>query len=101
MVPQEVPMEVEMKQETTNMPMTMRWLGRRCRAMSTAASTAPMPLAMVANAPERMKMRHMIMMFASPMPWAKTSTRFASVSRWFSSIATAEATRNATGIGVR
>ena len=35
-----------------------------------AASTAPDPLAIVAKQPARMKMRHMIMMFVSPMPRA-------------------------------
>ena len=65
--------------------------------MSTAASTAPMPLAMVANAPERMKMRHMIMMFGSPIPRAYVSTFSSSDARPIRS-ETADATRKATGI---
>ena len=40
------------------------------RAIATAPSTAPMPFAVDANAPARMKIRHMIMMFGSPMPRA-------------------------------
>ena len=70
MVPQEVPMAREIRQETRNTPATISPAGMQARASTTAASTAPEPFAMVANAPARTKMRHMIMMFGSPMPRA-------------------------------
>ena len=69
-VPQEVPMASEMRHETRNTPATMSRTGTNACAIVTAASTAPDPLAIVANAPARIKMRHMIMMLGSPMPRA-------------------------------
>ena len=56
--------------ETKNTPATISFAGITICANATAASTAPDPLATVANDPARMKMRHMIMMFVSPIPRA-------------------------------
>ena len=70
MVPQEVPMASEMRHETRNTPATMRRVGTNACAIVTAASTAPAPFAIVANAPASMKMRHMIIMLGSPIPLA-------------------------------
>ena len=69
-VPQLVPMASEMRHETTNRPASISFEGMAACASATAESTAPDPFATVANAPERMKMRHMSMMFVSPMPRA-------------------------------
>ena len=69
-VPQLVPIASEMRQETANSPASMRLAGMAACASATAESTAPEPFATVANAPERMKIRHMSMMFVSPMPRA-------------------------------
>ena len=96
-VPQEVPIASEMRQETRKTPATIRFAGTTARAIVTAASTEPAPFAIVANAPARMKTRHMIMMFASPIPRAYVSTFSSSPARPISRD-TADATRNATGI---
>ena len=69
-VPQLVPMASEMRHETTKSPANISLEGIAACASATAESTAPDPFATVANAPERMKIRHMSMMFVSPMPRA-------------------------------
>ena len=97
-VPHDVPIASEMRHETRNTPATISFAGTSDCAIVTAASTAPDPFAIVANAPARMKMRHMIMMFGSPIPRAYTSTFSSSVRRRPMMSDTADATRNATGI---
>ena len=65
-----MPTAREMKLATRNIPSSISESGTTARAMTTAPSTAPMPFAVDANAPARMKIRHIIMMFGSPMPRA-------------------------------
>ena len=98
-VPQLVPIASEIRQEIRNTPATISRAGMNDCAIVTAASTAPDPFAIVANAPARMKIRHMIMMFVSPMPRAYVSTFCSSVFRRSMQSATAEATTKAIGIG--
>ena len=69
-VPHDVPIAREMRQEMRNTPATISRAGTIDCARVTAASTAPDPFATLANAPARMKMRHIIMMFVSPIPAA-------------------------------
>lgn len=98
-MPTDVPTASEMKQATTKSPASSRFGGMTASASWTDESTAPIARAVEAKAPARMKMRHMVMMSASPMPCAKSSILLLSDARRFSSSAVAEATRNATGIG--
>lgn len=71
----------------------------KVNARFTVASTAPIALAVLAKAPARMKIRHMVMMSTLPMPCAKSSILLFSEALRFSTSAVAEATRKATGIG--
>ena len=67
-VPQDVPIASEIRQEMRKTPATMSRAGMIDWAIVTAAETAPDPLATLAKAPARMKIRHMSMMFVSPIP---------------------------------
>ena len=67
-VPTDVPMEMEMKQATTNSPQTSRFGGTNASAILTAESTAPIAFAVYANDPARMKIRHIVMMSTFPIP---------------------------------
>ena len=71
MVPTEVPMESEMKQAARKMPASSRWSGRRRSVRFTVASMAPISLALWANAPARMKIQiiSMIFLLAAPMEY--------------------------------
>ena len=69
-VPQLVPMASEIRHETAKSPASISFAGIAACASATAESTAPDPFATVANAPERMKIRHMSMMLVSPIPRA-------------------------------
>ena len=71
MVPTEVPMESEMKQAARKMPASSRWSGSRRSVRFTVASMAPISLALWANAPARMKIQiiSMIFLLAAPMEY--------------------------------
>ena len=74
MVPTEVPMESEMKQAARKMPASSRLSGSRRSVRLTVASMAPISLALWANAPARMKIQIISMMFllAAPMEYWKS-----------------------------
>ena len=73
-VPTDVPIASEMKQPTRNSPGSSHLPGIIAMARWTVPSTAPIILAVLANAPARIKIKHIDMMSTLPMPWANSST---------------------------
>ena len=70
-VPTLVPIEREMKQAAMKMPASSRLSGSICKVRFTVASMAPICLALWANAPARMNIHTISMMFllAAPMEY--------------------------------
>ena len=68
MVPTDVPMESEIKQEARNTPASSRFSGSSQRVRLTVASMAPIAFADWANAPARMNIQiiSMILVLAAP-----------------------------------
>ena len=100
-VPTDVPMESDMKHAATNRPGSSNWRGRYLRVAVTVASMAPISLASDANAPARMKIHIMYMMFDVPAAREKVSRRLASGLPRSITTAHTDAVMNATDSGMR
>lgn len=70
-VPIDVPMDSDTKAATRNRPGRIRLAGSAPNPSATTASTAPMALDTVANAPASRKIRHINMTLLSPMPCSR------------------------------
>src|SRR5699024_5608925 len=99
-VPVDVPMEMEMKQQTMNSPTSSRLLGSSASPRFTVESTAPMPSATLENAPASRKMSTMSMIFSFPAPRVMMPTFSFSGSFGLMHKATMMAMMSATGIGI-
>ena len=71
MVPTDVPMLKLTKHAVTNMPGKSKDSGKSDRVMDTVASIAPMVLALLANAPAKMKIHTIYKRFLFPAPLEK------------------------------
>ena len=69
-VPTEVPIDVEIKQPTTNTPTMAIFPGIIERPKLTAESAPPAAFTDAENAPASINTRHIIIMFSSPAPFA-------------------------------
>ena len=72
-VPMDVPIASEISAASTNRPGRISPGGSAPMPSATTASTAPIALDTYANAPASRKIRHIIMMFGSPMPRSRIS----------------------------
>ena len=99
MVPQEVPMAVETKHETTNRTATANRAGM-CASMKYATDSALLRPTTPTNTPAARKMRIIVMMFLSPTPLAMTSSFSSNDSARFCRQATRIAARKATTMGI-
>ena len=100
MVPILVPIDREIKQPISIRPMTATEDGRMERQKFTVLSTPPAARTAPENPPAARKIRHMVMMFSSPTPFAITFTFSSNFSEGFWRNATVRAIRNPTTAGI-
>ena len=100
MVPIDVPMEIEIKQPITNKPATANLAGINDNPKFTVLSTPPAACTAPANAPAKIKIRHIIIIFSSPAPFAMMLNFSSNVFFGFCTNATTSAIKNPTVIGI-
>ena len=71
MVPTLVPIAMEMRQAMRNSPGTANRPGRTLKSRLAVLTAPPAALAMPLKAPASRKMKSMMVMLSSPMPWAQ------------------------------
>ena len=101
MVPTEVPIESEMKQEIKNSPATATDGGKIVRLKLTVLSTPPAADTAPEKAPARRKMMHMSMTFSCPMLRVARTSFSPMLCLLFCRNATKKASKKATMAGVR
>ena len=99
-VPTDVPTEMDMKQAARKIPAANRLPGRMDIARFTVASTAPIALAVCANAPARMKINTISMILLLAAPRQNCSIRLLNLPPLEIAIATIEEMTKATVIGI-
>ena len=99
-VPTDVPTEMDMKQAAKKIPAANRLPGRMDIARFTVASTAPIALAVCANAPARMKINTISMILLLAAPRQNCSIRLLNLPPLEIAIATIEEMTKATVIGI-
>ena len=99
-VPTEVPTEIDIKQAARNIPAANRFPGRIDIARLTVASTAPIALAVWANAPARIKISTISMILLLAAPRQNCSIRLDSFPPLDMAIATTDDMTKATVIGI-
>ena len=99
-VPTDVPIDSEMKHEATKSPGTMNCSGRYFKVSPTVASTDPVSLARVANAPARMNIHTIYMTWDDPACRENISMRLVSGFPLEMTTAHADAMRSATLMGI-
>ncbi len=99
-VPTEVPMEMEIKHPMTNSPATATLDGRMDSPKFTVLSAPPAALTAPEKAPAARKIRHMVIIFSSPTPFAASFILSANDRLRFWINATNRAIRKATIAGI-
>ena len=99
MVPTEVPIDSDMKHDARKIPAKSRLSGSSCRVRFTVASMAPIVLAVCANAPARMNIHIISMIFLLAAPIENCRMRSLRLSPLVVAMAYAEAVMNATVMG--
>ena len=90
----------EIKQAAMNIPVANRLLGKMDIAKLTVASTAPISLAVWANAPARIKINTISMILLLAAPLQNCSIRLFRFPPFEKAIATIDAIKKATVIGI-
>ena len=99
-VPTEVPTETEITQAARKIPAASTLPGKMESVKLTVASTAPIALAVCANAPAKIKIITISIMLALAAPLQNSSMRLCNVPPLLIQTATIEDNTNATVIGI-